>query len=231
MEGDVEMTVGFRILNRTRCVSAETVEAFRQLPVANVGDCMNRLFAGGPRIRPINPGASTVAGPALTVRTCPGDNLLLHRAIDIAEPGDVIVVDAGGDLTTAIMGEIMAAIALRRQVEAIVIDGAIRDAEEIRRMGLPLYAAGVTLRGPYKNGPGEINTTIALGGMTIEPGDLIIADGDGVLCIPFDETGSLLEAARKKHAAEQEELRKIAEGTDDRSWVMNALSRNGCEFA
>ena len=155
---------------------------------------------------------------------------MLHHALDIAEPGDVIVVDAGGDLTTAILGEIMVAIAKKRGVAGIIVNGAIRDADEIRRMDFPLYAAGVTHRGPYKDGPGEVNTTIAIDGMVIEPGDLVLADGDGVLTVPFDQTETILAATRRKQDAEQVEMAKIADGSVERGWVMESLQSRGCEF-
>lgn len=225
------MTLGFCIQTRQRKVDAATIDAFRSLPVANVSDCMSRMFAGGPKLRPIHDPKAVLAGPALTVRSRPGDNLMLHHALDIAEPGDIIVVDAGGDLTTAIMGEIMAAIALKRGIAGIVIYGAIRDADEIRRMGLPLYAMGITHRGPYKDGPGEVNTTIAIDGMVIEPGDLILADGDGVLSVPFAQTDRILAATQKKFAAEQDEIAQIANGTNDRTWVMDTLKARGCAFS
>ena len=224
------MTLGNRILRRTRKVPEEICTAFRALPVANVGDSMQRMFAAGPQLRPVHTTVVNIAGPALTVRVRPGDNLMLHYALDIAEKGDVMVVDAGGDLTTAIMGEIMVAMAIRKGVQAIVINGAIRDRDEIRAMGLPVWAAGVTHRGPYKTGPGEVNTAISLGGMVIAPGDLVIGDGDGVLAVPFDETAALLDAGRAKHAAEQVELAAIAEGRNDRGWVLAALKASGCSF-
>lgn len=224
------MTAGFCIKSRQRKVDEATIKAYRNLPVANVSDCMARMYAGGSKLRPIHDPKGILAGPALTVRSRPGDNLMLHHALDIAEPGDIIVVDAGGDLTTAIMGEIMAAIALKRGVAGIIIYGAIRDAEEIRRMGLPLYAMGITHRGPYKDGPGEVNTTIAIEGMVIEPGDLILADGDGVLSVPFAQTNRILVATQKKFAAEQVEIAQIAEGTNDRAWVMDILKARGCAF-
>lgn len=224
------MSVGFSVQRRQRRVSAETVEAFRAVPVANVSDCMFRMFAGGAALRPIHDVKGVVGGPALTVRARPGDNLMLHHALDICEPGDFIVVDAGGDLTTAIMGEIMAAIALKKGVAGIAINGAIRDADEIRRMGLPLFACGITHRGPYKNGPGEINTPISLGGTVIEPGDLVLGDGDGLLSVAYDMTETVLAAAQKKHAAEQEEIAQIEAGTNNRSWVMKALRDGGCDI-
>ncbi|MDV2965623.1 RraA family protein [Nitratireductor aquimarinus] len=224
------MTIGFCVRKRQRRVEQSTIDAFRELPVANVSDCMSRMYAAGARLRPIHDAQSVLAGPALTVRTRPGDNLMLHHALDIAEPGDVIVVDAGGDLTTAILGEIMVAIAKKRGVAGIIVNGAIRDADEIRRMDFPLYAAGVTHRGPYKDGPGEVNTTIAIDGMVIEPGDLVLADGDGVLTVPFDQTETILAATRRKQDAEQVEMAKIADGSVERGWVMESLQSRGCEF-
>lgn len=224
------MTIGFCVRKRQRRVEKSTIDAFRELPVANVSDCMSRMYAGGARLRPIHDAQSVLAGPALTVRTRPGDNLMLHHALDIAEPGDVIVVDAGGDLTTAILGEIMVAIAQKRGVAGIIVNGAIRDADEIRRMDFPLYAAGITHRGPYKDGPGEVNTTIAIDGMVIEPGDLVLADGDGVLTVPFDQTETILAATRRKQDAEQVEMAKIADGSVERGWVMESLQSRGCEF-
>ena len=135
--------------------------------------------AAGPRLRPMHNGAA-LSGPALTVRTRPGDNLMIHKAIDIAAPGDVIVVDGGGDLTNSLIGEIMVRHAASRQVGGFVINGSIRDADALITQALPVYAAGITHRGPYKDGPGEINVAIAIDGMTVEPGDLIVGDADGV---------------------------------------------------
>jgi regulator of RNase E activity RraA len=118
--------IGFRILKRRRKVPADIVEAFHEVPVANISDSMSRMTAGGPRLRPMH-GGGRLAGPALTVKTRPGDNLMLHKAIDIAEPGDVIVCDGGGDLTNSLIGEMMVAHAIKRGVAGIVLNGAIRD--------------------------------------------------------------------------------------------------------
>lgn len=222
--------IGFQIKNRKRKIDSCIVASFKSLPVANVSDCMNRLFAGGSNIRPIHDSTEVIAGAALTVRTRPGDNLVLHHAIDIAEPGDIIVVDAGGDQTNAMMGEIMAALAIKKGVAGIIINGAIRDAAEIRRMGLPVFATGVSHRGPYKDGPGEINTPICIDGMVIEAGDLILADGDGVLSVSIDHAEAILAAAQAKYAAEQVEIAAIENGSVDRSWVVNALKARGCVF-
>ncbi len=222
------MSVGFRILPLKARVPAPMVAMFRTLPVANVSDVMARMTAGGARMRPMHTGG-VLAGPALTVKTRPGDNLMVHRALDLAEPGDVIVVDAGGDLTNALIGELMVAHAVQRRLGGMVINGAIRDAATIREGAFPVFAAGVTHRGPYKDGPGEINVPIAIDGMVIEPGDLILGDDDGLLRIPMADAASILAAASAKQAAEKEQMAAIQAGRSDRGWVQAALTRLGCE--
>lgn len=221
------MTIGFRVLTAQRKVAADWVARYRDIPVANVSDSMHRMTAGGSRLRPMHR-QGVLAGPALTVKARPGDNLMLHYALDIAEPGDVIVVDAGGDLSNALIGEMMVAYAIKRGVAGIVINGAIRDAANIGSGDFPLFAAGISHRGPYKDGPGEINVPIAIDGMVIEPGDLVIGDDDGLLCVPYDQVAEVYDRASAKHAAEEKQMRQIAEGTNDRSWVLESLKKKGC---
>ena len=218
---------GLRILKRQRAVDLALAQQFLEIPVANVSDCMSRMTAGGARLRPMHAGAR-MAGPALTIKTRPGDNLMIHKALMLAQPGDVIVVDAGGDLTNALIGEIMVGDAIGQQLGGYVINGAIRDSVEIAAMNFPVFAAGVTHRGPYKDGPGEINVPIAIDGMVIEPGDLIIGDGDGVLCVPYADAAALLEAARQKQVIEAKMVADIRAGILDRTWVDASLSRLGC---
>ena len=223
------MTIGFRILNRTEVAPKALVEAFAKLPVANVSDSMSRMTAAGARIRPMH-GSGGMAGVALTVKARPGDNLMLHKALDMAQAGDVIVVDAGGDTTNALFGEMMLAYAIKRGVAGLVFNGAIRDADAIREINHPVFAAGVTHRGPYKDGPGEINVPVSLDGMVVHPGDIVIGDGDGVLCIGIAEAEEVLGKAQAKLDAETRQLQAIAEGTNDRSWVDAALKKLGCAF-
>ncbi|WP_096785367.1 RraA family protein [Rhodobacter sp. CZR27] len=223
------MTIGFRILTRGQAVSANLVARFAALPVANVSDSMHRMTAAGPRLQKMHRDG-TLAGPALTVKTRPGDNLMLHKAIDLAAPGDVIVVDAGGDLTNSLMGELMLAHAVRRGVAGFVLNGAIRDADAFLTTNLPVYAAGVTHRGPYKDGPGEINVPVAIDGMVIEPGDLVLGDSDGVLSVPFAVAEEVFARTVAKQEAEAKLMAAIAAGTNDRSWVDAALRKLGCEM-
>lgn len=218
--------IGLQVLKRERAVALELAKRFRAVPVANVSDCMSRMSAGGERIRPMHAGGY-MAGPALTVRVRPGDNLLVHKALQMAVPGDVIVVDAGGDLTNAIIGDIMVGDAVRRRLGGMVVDGAVRDANAIRSGSFPVFAAGVTHRGPYKDGPGEINVPIAVDGMVVHPGDLIIGDDDGILCVPFDHVEALLAAGTQKGLAEAKMVADMAEGRYDASWIDANLRRIG----
>lgn len=155
---------------------------------------------------------------------------MVHKAIDLAQAGDVIVVDAGGVLVNAIIGEIMSTLAEKKGVAGFVIDGSIRDAGAIRAGSFPVFAAGVAHRGPYKDGPGEINCAISIDGMIVEPGDLIVADDDGVLCVPHDEAEAICKLTEAKKATEEKAIQQILAGTSDRRWVDEALHRLGCEF-
>jgi len=220
--------IGLQIRKRQRQVDAATVDRFRAMPVANISDCMARMTAGGARLRPMHAGGR-LAGPALTVKTRPGDNLMIHKALDLAQPGDVIVVDGGGDLTNALIGEIMVSYAVTRGIAGFVMNGAIRDYDMIRAGSFPVYAAGVTHRGPYKDGPGEINVPVAIDGMVIQPGDLVVGDADGFLCVPYDELEAVFQATSAKMAAEAKTLAAIAERRHDTAWIDAALKRIGCD--
>ncbi|MEN0118211.1 MAG: RraA family protein [Agrobacterium cavarae] len=219
--------IGFRVCKRERKVEAKWVDAFRTLPVANISDVMSRMTAGGAALRPYYTGGMMV-GPAVTVKARPGDNLMVHKALDIAEPGDIVVVDAGGDLTNAIIGELMVAHAVQRGLGGIVINGAIRDSAELSAGSFPVFALGVTHRGPYKDGPGEVNVPISIGGMVINPGDLVCGDADGFLSVPIDDVGTVFNAATKKHTAETKQMEAIRAGKNDRAWVNATLTKLGC---
>lgn len=193
------------------------------IPVACISDVMMRLVSGGAALRPV--GAAALCGTAITVRVPPGDNLMVHKAIDMARPGDVVVVDAAGDLTNAIIGERMVTVAQAKGLAGFVIHGAIRDLDHLQSCGFPVFACGVTHRGPYKNGPGEINYPIAINGMVIMAGDVIVGDGDGLVCLPIADAPALALAGRKK--ADAEANTPPAEG--DRSWIDATLRRLNCD--
>lgn len=224
------MTAGFRILPMPQRPARELLAALAEMVTAHLSDNMSRLQGAAAAIRPMHGGGAKLAGPALTVRVPPGDNLMVHKAIDIAAPGDVIVVDAAGMLEQAIIGDIMTSHAARRGVAGFVIDGAIRDAAEIAARPFPVYARGATHRGPYKNGPGEINVPVSIGGMVVRPGDIVVGDADGVVAVPQADAEAVLAAAREQKKKEDASLAAIAAGTFDRKWVDEALRAKGCAF-
>lgn len=221
------MPVGFRILPRAPSADPSLLERLRKLPVSNVSDNLQRHV--GARLAPFHR-TGTLAGTAFTVKTRPGDNLMVHKAIDMAEPGDVLVIDAGGALDHAIIGELMAGWARKRGIAGFVIDGAIRDSNELSQGDYPVYAAGVTHRGPYKDGPGEINVVVSVGGMVVRPGDLVAGDHDGVLAIPREDAGRVIADAEAQNRKEQAAMAAIQAGNWDRKWVDEALKARGCEM-
>jgi len=220
------MTVGFRIrADLTRADPALAARAER-LPAANLGDVMNRMQSMRGGFLAYG-GRKAVAGPAFTVRARAGDNLMLHEALDLCAPGDVVVCDAGGDMGTAIMGDIMGRHAERRGIAAIIIDGTIRDVEGLATLRLGVWARGATPAGPYKDGPGEIGYPVSCGGLVVMPGDLIVADGDGVVVIPRADAASVVAAAEAHAAKEAATIQSIAEGRVDRGWVRQSLAAKG----
>lgn len=222
------MSIGFRIVSDCARADQSLVDAFANIPTAIISDNMNRMFAGGPTLRPMHKSGG-LAGNALTVKTRPGDNLMIHKAADIAQPGDVIVVDAAGELTNSLIGEILVSYARSRGIVGYVVDGAIRDLDALGQDTFPIYAAGVSHRGPYKDGPGEINVPVSIGGMVVHPGDIMVGDMDGVLAVPLDHAETILAAAKAQQSKEAEILDAIAHGTWDRSWVDEILKSKGLQ--
>jgi RraA family protein len=196
---------GFAVHDRGIVPDPKLVAAFRGVPTAVVSDCLGRTV-GSRGLRPYHGDlALTLCGAALTVRVRPGDNLMIHKALTLARAGDVIVVDGSGDLSHALMGGLMRLAALARELAGVVVDGSIRDSVEWAEGELPVFARGVSHRGPTKDGPGEINVPIACAGLSVSPGDLVLGDADGVVVAAPDRLPTLLEAAREKLAEEAEQ--------------------------
>lgn len=224
------MSAGFRVYTERLLPSQNVVEAFKKLPAANVADCMNRSGALDPEIRLMGPRfKGTMAGVALTVSTRSGDNLMLHKALNMAREGDVVVVSANGERSRALIGEVMLTYAKYKNVTGFVFDGPIRDIEALDTLLLPVYATGTTPAGPFKEGPGEINTPIACGNVRVNPGDIVLGDADGLVIVPRLDAEAILEKAVKFSAFDQGKIAAAAAGTADRSWVDTALAELGCE--
>lgn len=190
----------------------ELVEGFEGVPVSIVSDVTgNDGIAMDSGIGPAAPG-TRMAGSALTVKATPGDNLIIHRAIAMAEPGDVLVVDGEGYTETAYVGELMAVSCEAQGLAGMVVDGAARDRAEVRELGFPVYTRAFHPRGPYKNDPGSINVPISCGGVAVEPGDIVVGDDDGVAVLAPEDAPRALEDAREKMAAEEESAARARDG-------------------
>jgi RraA family protein len=224
------MTIGFRIRPITDRVDPALCERAKKIPAANIGDVMNRMQSMRGGFRAFG-GLRTIAGPAFTVRAWPGDNLMLHRAVDMAEPGDIIVCDGGGGLDCALMGDLMLGHATARGIQGVVMDGAVRDIAELAQMKIGVWARGHTPAGPTKEGPGEIGTTLACGGLSVAPGDLIVADEDGVVVVPRAEAAAVIATAEAHQAKETAITAAIRGAAWDRGWVGETLRAKGCEGA
>lgn len=196
---------------------AEIIRDFAKVAVAVASDNLNRLH-GTRALLPYHPGKRLI-GAAVTVKTRPGDNMTLHKAFGLLREGDVLVVDGGGDLQQGLVGEIMMSRAKAMGVAGFVIDGAIRDVGALQALDFPCFARGVTHRGPYKTGPGEINVPIAVDGMVVMPGDVILGDEDGLLAFDRAVATELLGLIRKQEAREADALSAIAEGRLDNPYI------------
>ena len=220
--------VGFRIKKNINRPARELIEGFAGLPAANIADMMNRVFCLDAKIRPMN--SAPLCGPAFTISTRPGDNLLLHKALDMAQPGDILVVAAQGDLSNSIMGELMALWSIKRGLGGFIFDGAIRDIGSLKKLEIPIYASGITPAGPYKDGPGEINFAVSCGGVVVNPGDILVGDEDGIVVIKPEDAPELLKKAQAKQLAEQKTMEEIENMAWDRTWVDKELEKRGCEY-
>ena len=216
------MAIGNRVFLKRPMPSQELLDGFADLPAANIADTMGRSCAMNPRIRLMSGFQGIMVGPALTVKARAGDNLFLHQALDMAQPGDIIVLSNDEDQTRSLMGEIMFAYAkYQKKLGGLVLDGPIRDVDVLREMDLPVYATGSTPGGPHKEGPGEIS---------VNPGDIIVADADGIIVIPLKDAPAVLEAAKKFHEQDAAKVAAARDGTSNRAWVKNTLEAKKTEF-
>jgi RraA family protein len=213
---------GIEILPVLPCIDDALTARFRHLATSVVSDSMGRL-PGSCNLRAYH-GTRALVGTALTVVVRSGDNLLIHNALDLALPGHVLIIDGGADVSRALVGELMMLYARSRGVTGFVVDGAIRDVARFRAHDFPCFARGASHRGPYKDGPGRINVPICIDGMVVNPGDLVFADEDGVVCVPRDAVEGVLAAAERKQSDEQRTIEAISNGTSDREWINKALT-------
>ena len=218
-------TTGIEIHPRKEAFQ-EGISALTGLATSVVSDVMGRTI-GAVSILPVNKSSVSVCGNAVTVGVRAGDNLLIHKALQILKPGDVLVVDGGGDITRALFGEIMMTVAKSKGAIGCVFDGAIRDVDAFEKHKFPCWARGVNMRGPYKDGPGSINTSISIGGMVVNPGDVILGDCDGIIALSPSIALEAAKLGKEKETAERKTIQSILDGQYNDAWVDATLKQKG----
>ena len=208
-------------------VPPEVVRKAGTFAASILADVAGRRGTLDGRIAPLSP-AMRLAGPAFTIEVRAGDNLMIHAAISMARPGDILVIDGKADRSCALMGSIMINTCKKLGLGGVVIDAAIRDSDELREMGFPVYAVGTNPNGPTKFVPGRINWPISCGGIAVHPGDLVVGDADGVVVVEREKAASLLELAAQKVADERARIADIQAGRNLRpKWLDGALRAAG----
>lgn len=224
-----EMTPGpgFRVRTRFERPPAELVDLYRQFDTADVSDMLNRMYTMCAEIRNLVNDAPLI-GPACTVKVFPGDNLMVHKALDVARPGDVIVVDTSGSQRNAVVGDLIANKAKHRGIAGFVIDGLIRDLPGVAETGLPVYARGVTPFGPLHRGPGELGYSVSCGGVVVDAGDIIVADPCGVAVVRKDFARSVAARLSTHMARMKDYVDNVRNGIFSNEWVDAQLRQDGC---
>jgi len=207
-------------------VTPAQVARARQFQAAILCDAAGRRGTMNSRIRALNP-AMQVCGPAFTVEVRPGDNLMLHVAVAVARPGDVLVVDGKADETCALFGELMLTQAIAARLGGLVVDAPVRDADVLARGPFPIFCTGTNPCGPTKGLPGKLSIPVSAGGTSVSPGDLVVGDADGVVVIPRADVDAVLDAAQKKVAAESQRVEEIGAGMLVSPWLNDALKQAG----
>jgi regulator of RNase E activity RraA len=219
---------GFRIKSHIERPDRAVIEGFADFETPSISDLMNRLFTMHWEIHNVTAPGLRILGPACTVKVFPGDNLMVHKSLDLAQPGDVIVVDAASTTNHAVLGDLVSTKARHRGIAGFVVDGLVRDLPGILSLGdFPVFARGVTPIGPLHRGPGEVNFPVSVGGIVVNPGDLIVGDIVGVVVVPREYSPTLLRRLRAQAEAEADYLQAVAEGRFSNAWVDITLADGG----
>lgn len=213
--------LGFRVVQDFPRPGLDILDAFQQCPTTDLASIVGRLFTMSTAIRPLYRPIRRVAGTALTVKVPPGDSLMVHAALDYLKEGDVLVVDAGGDEEYCLGGGLMCAIAQRRGARGFVLDGVYRDADEMRSIDFPAFGRGLFPRPAQKVGPGEINTTVQCGGVIVNPGDIVVADGEGAVVVPAAYAQVVLAASQALHEKDAGRWRDVPGWDRDHSAIFS----------
>jgi RraA family protein len=219
---------GFGIRYNDARPDIKTINGFRDFETPEISDLLNRLYTMNTAIKPVTHPELRILGPACTVKCFPGDNLMVHKALDVAAPGDVIVIDTSSSMMTAVLGDTISMKARHRGIAGFVIDGVVRDLPAILRLGnFPVFARGTTPIGPLQRGPGEINFPVSVGGIVVMPGDLIVGDLNGVVVVPREVAEDVLAGLIARAPADRAYLDAVARGEFSNAWVDHILDESG----
>jgi regulator of RNase E activity RraA len=219
---------GFRVKLDFPRPERALMDEFKEFATPDISDLLNRLYAVDPAITCLTGRDHTLCGPACTVKVFPGDNLMVHKALDVARPGDIVVVDAGRSTMNAVLGDLVSTKAKHRKIAGFIVDGLIRDLPGILPLDFPVFARGATSVGPLHRGPGEINYAICCGGVVVNPGDIIVADAAGIVVVPQDIAEELLERLKSHHTTNQAYLTAVKRGDFSNQWVDRLLAEHDC---
>ena len=217
--------IGFRIRTNVPRPPAELVARFREHATSNIGDAMGRFHFMDFGIRPRS--GLPLCGVAVTVDVRPGDNLMVHKALEVAQPGDIVVVNTNGNTTSAVFGELMCNTAVAAKLGGIVVDGAIRDIEGLAALAFSAFSRSVSAGGCDKDGPGEINVPISCGGVVVSPGDIVVGDRDGVVVVPRADAAQVLSLVQVLVAREMKRVAEIKSGVLFRAEIDESLRKKG----
>ena len=223
----MSITAGNKIIRNFQRPAPALVELFRGIPSSNIGDITYRLYNMQSDIKAYNP-RIPLLGTAFTVKAPEGDNMFFHIAIEMAQPGDIIVVDAGGSSERSLCGEMMFNEAINKGIAGFIVNGCIRDTDCLATLDFPVYATGVTPQGPWKNGPGEINVPVCCGNQVVCPGDILVGDPDGVVVVHPADAAEVAALARDKFEKEQKKLQSYREGLvskQNEKWIHAAVEQ------
>jgi len=218
---------GFQFREKINRPPKELIDGFREFETPEISDMQNRMYTMSHRLHNLV-NDDVIVGPAVTVKVFPGDNLMVHKALDLIQPGDVIVVDASENRNNAVIGDLVASKAKHRGAVGFIIDGLIRDIPSIIEVDIPIFAIGKTAVGPLHRGPGEINFPVSCGGIVVNPGDLIIADKTGVVVVRQEFMTEILTRLCSEKSKLEEYVNNVKKGIFSNDWVDKLLTDSGC---
>jgi RraA family protein len=218
---------GFRIRLDIERPPESLIRMIRDFETPDISDILNRMYTMAPEITNVVNDRPLI-GPALTVKVFPGDNLMVHKALDAARPGDVIVVDTSGSQRNAVLGDLVTNKAKHRGIAGFIVDGLVRDLPGLIEADLPIYARGVTPFGPLHRGPGELNYAISCGGIVVNPGDIMVADKSGIAVVRREVAEETVIRLRAHRARMQKYVLDVKAGKFSNDWVDRQLAADHC---